>query len=109
MSIQECGDSLQRAPKPVSFWTEAKVDRLKQLVADGVCGQEIRAALGCTTMNMIYTKLRRLGVSMPAKVRRQPAPPRNGAGLDMMVCGERASGSYCERHHRIAYRGRRTA
>lgn len=144
-------------PADESFWTEAKVDQLRQLVANGVRGTNLTAALGCTR-GMLYSKIQRLHIklghdkaslrpnrrrvngkgafSFSQKTIGEPkAPgihelpqepsdalvsladldagrcrwPISGEALDMMFCGERAAGSYCTRHHSIAYRGRRAA
>jgi len=73
MSLMEAAVPRSRyVPKPETFWTEAKVEQLRLLVAEGIKGDALREALGCPTPDMLYSKLQRLKISMPKK----PATPR---------------------------------
>jgi hypothetical protein len=70
MSLQNV-DSYVRSPREEneSFWTDGKVQRLRELVAVGVRGVELLDHLGCNR-SQLYSKLGRLKIKLGLK---QPA------------------------------------
>lgn len=64
-------------------WTDARVDLLKALWADGLSASVIAAQLGEVTRNAVIGKVHRLGIQGRAATRRQPRrtmPRRNRIG-----------------------------
>lgn len=61
-----------------AFWTNARIDQLRDLNTEGLSGQQIAEVIGGTTRNAVIGKLHRLGIVCSA-LRKIEAHKRNNA------------------------------
>lgn len=102
-------------------WTEERIERLRELWAQGLSASEIAAALGEITRNAVIGKAHRLGLSArPSPIKRKPVvgatilsltermckwPVGDPRSSDFHFCGSAAQPGtpYCAEHARLAY------
>ena len=80
-----------RAPGNGPGWTDARIERLKALWAEGRSASEIAGLLGEVTRNAVIGKVHRLGLAGRKTTSRQPVPRRTSP--------RRGKSGRVERHH----------